>query len=555
MNIDIRKILNIVISISLLPIITSCVSNTDVVENKCYPLAVSIKDSGFVSYKNNTKKTRTADNGYATTFAKDDKIGLYVVDGSGNIQTNNLCLTYDGTDWNYSAGKTIYYDNTSTTKYYAYYPYQSTLTGTINAGATDAAGFFSDVITKWSAALPTDQSTQAKYSTADLMVGAGTVGDLIMNATRPLTFNMSHQMGMVEINMPYYYLSTDANYKYVPGLAWTGVTPYNISGTTYHCLVSPATTTTIAGEYAPMITVSTPTNFSQDVNVATGKYQTLNVDGGATGTSYTMKIGDYYLNDGSVIPNASTNKYLLAKTIGVVFDTSTSTTDQGHGWTHGYAMALTNASSSTFTCMWAGSDYQSTDETGTYGGFAYKDCNTYDLLSSNKDGYTETQAINSKYSSSLSSAHPAFWYALNYGTSNESGTTYYAAPTNKANSGWYLPSSGQWYDIATNLGGMSPTPQYAGEYYGEWYNQNSGNNGDAYICASNINNFLNAISGYTNHGYDSFYTNSSSNEYYWCSSEYTSDYAYDMIYSNGYLGLHGSCDKSDGFRVRPVIAF
>ncbi len=544
-------------------------------ENKCYPLAVSVKDNGFVSYNNSTKETRTTDNGYATTFAKDDKIGLYVVDGSGNIQTNNLCLTYDGTDWNYPTGTTVYYDNTSTTKYYAYYPYQSTLTGTVNASATDAAGFFSDVITKWAAALPMDQSTQFKYSAADLMVGDGTVGDLIMNATRPLTFNMSHQMGMVEINMPYYYLSTDANYKYVPGLAWTGITPYYISGTTYHCLVPSATTTTIAGEYAPMITVSTPTNFSQDVNVAAGKYQTLNVDGGTIGTSYTMNIGDYYLNDGSIIPNATTNKYLLSKAIGVVFDTSTSTTDQGYGWKHGYVMALANAATNymaTKTCMWAGTNYQSTDEAGaTFGSFIYKDYNStnsngsYTSFITNKDGYSETHAIGNKYLSTLETDHPAFYYALNFGTWIENTTVSYAAPSNS--SGWFLPSIGQWWDILINLGGMSTTVTSSGDGYCNWISGDISGDTNNYssLCATNINKYLSVVSSYvtpdlfsnSNMSYGDGSTFYNYGEYYWCASEYGSENMYDANFcSNGLLALHGTDTKINAvFKVRCLLAF
>ena len=554
MNIDIMKILNIISGIILLPIIISCVNNKDVMENKCYPLAISVKDNGFIPY-NITKETRTSDNKYTTTFAKDDKIGLFVVDGNGNIQTNNLCLTYDSAYWNYPADTIVYYDNTSTTRYYAYYPYQSTLTSTLYTNATNAASFFSDVISKWAKNLPTDQSTQAKYSAADLMVGEGKVGDLMMNTTRLLTFNMSHQMGMVEINMPYYYLSTDTRYKYIPEMSWTGITPYSMSDSTCHCIVPRDLEAKITCEYVSNFNSSPLKNICQSVTLTGGMYQTINIDGGAKGTPYTMKAGDYYLNNGSVIPNNSTNEYLLAKVIGVVFDTSTSTTDQGYGWNHGYVMALKYTPSSTFSCIWASSDYQSTDESGaTFGSFEYKNCQNNDTSSiiNNKDGYSETQAINSEYLSSLESDHPAFYYALNYGKTNY---TYYAAPTNKANSGWYLPSVGQWYDIITNLGGMSTTPTKTVADGIEWNNNKSGNSGYAYICANNINNFLNAISGYTNYGCDLFWKNGDVG-FYWCSSEYSNVLSYDINFTSNriYFGENNN-NKNYNAATRSVLAF
>ena len=547
------KILNIVLIMALLLGITSCISNADIVDEESYPLAVSVSDSGFTSASSTNATTRATDNGYVTTFAKGDQIGLFVVNSSNTVETANLCLTYDGTNWNYPTGSIVYYNSAS--KYFAYYPYQSTLTGApTTSTATDAATFFTTAISNWTPA--TDQRTKAKYTASDLMVGTGVAGTLYSNATRAMQFSMNHQMALVDMNFPYYYLSTDNSYTYTLGLTCKGFTPYHLSNGNYRYIIKPATSTSIWGYYCTTTNANTNQIFNKAFTVAAGTYQVMNVDDTATSTSHTLAVGDYYLNDGSVIPNATTNKYLLAKAIGVVFDTSTSTTDQGYGWKHGYVMALTNAPSSTSTCVWSLANSSGTylDEAGImYGSFGYSDYNSsYTVYKTDKDGYSETQAIKNNGKLGYNQTeYPAFWYALNYGTSNESGTTAYAAPS--VSSGWYLPSIGQWWDILTNLGGMTTVcDSSAGTC--DWFNGNKGNSGIAYLCASKINSFLSAINGYTT--YDSFYTNSSTLEYYWSSSEYNNSKVGAVCFNGSYGSLYLYSDsKGFPFRARSVVAF
>jgi hypothetical protein len=543
-----KKILNIILSMSLLLGITSCISNTEVIDGKSYHLAVSVNDSGFAPTPGIKATTRATESGYVTTFAKGDQIGLFVVNSSNTVETTNLCLTYDGTNWNYPTGKTLYYDNTANKRYFAYYPYQGTLTGApTTSSATDAATFFATAISDWTPA--TDQSSQAKYTASDLMVGTGTAGTLYSNATRTMSFSMSHQMALVDMNFPYYYLSTDNNYTYTLGLTCNGFKPYHLSKGNYRYIIKSATSTSIWGYYCTTTSANTNQIFNKAFTIAAGTYQTMNVDNTSTSTSYTMSIGDYYLNDGSVIPNATTNKYLLSKAIGVVFDTSTSTTDQGYGWAHGYVMALTNE---TTTCAWG---QYGTTENGidvlsdgtvnyTYQWFSGE---IYTSFITDKDGYCETHAISSTHFSTLKNNYPAFYHALNYGINN----TNYAAPNGSSN--WYLPSIGQWWDILTNLGKMSTVySSKTGSCY--WYNGSNGNNGSAYLCANKINSFLSAISGYIT--CDFFYTNSSNNyEYYWSSSEYDGSNAGFVTFANdGGLYLN-SYNKGGTNRVRSVLAF
>ncbi len=540
-----KKILNIILSMSLLLGITSCISNTEVIDGKSYHLAVSVNDLGFTPASGTKTTTRATESGYVTSFAKGDQIGLYVVNSSNTVETANLCLTYDGTNWNYPTGTTLYYDNTANKKYFAYYPYQSTLADVpTTSTATDAATFFATAISDWTPA--TDQSTQTKYTASDLMVGTGTAGTLYSNATRTMSFSMSHQMALVGMNFPYYYLSTDNNYTYTLGLTCKGFTPYHLSKGNYRYIIKPATNTSIWGYYCPTATSNANQIFNKAFTIAAGTYQTMNVDNTLTSTSYTMSIGDYYLNDGSVIPNATTNKYLLSKAIGVVFDTSTSTTDQGYGWKHGYVMALAEASPST-GCQWSAND---NDEVLTN----YSD---YSIFIKNKDGYTETQTMkNNSHDIFNKTNYPAFWYALNYNIITPSVC-----------SGWYLPSIGQWYDICVNLGGMPVTVTGSGSSWCRWYggDQTGNNYNYAVNCANSINNYLTNVE---NVGYavDKFKYQETGGEidnsiYHWSSSEFNNIVSLDITITgyndfNVNLGYYYSYDcKTCDWSVRSVLTF
>jgi len=286
-------------------------------------------------------------------------------------------------------------------------------------------------------------------------------------------------------------------------------------------------------------------------------------------------IGDYYFSDGSwgtLADRATATVY----PIGVVFSNTTNNNDKTRGWTHGYAIALTNASTNTTTktCIWGPAVEEDTKTfTDNYGTYTYSSYNNkyYAYFITKKDGYCETQVIKSNHTLS-SSSYPAFYYALNYGTSVESGTTSYAAPS--GSSGWFLPSVGQWYDMYENLGGITSAPEYSYPGYCYWYDSNlSGTSTYSYKCANSINAYLTAISTYSsNKGYsygtpDPFsnngmsYIDSSNNtgsdegELYWFSSEYGISYggcASIDSYGRLYLSYY---DKSGYFRVRPCIAF
>ena len=253
------------------------------------------------------------------------------------------------------------------------------------------------------------------------------------------------------------------------------------------------------------------------------------VDAITPGTTYLYSDGTW----GTAIPASTANPHV----IGVVFSGATSAADQRRGWSHGYALALKNAKAPTAGVAWGAQG--TSDPTTTY-------TTLWTDLRDDKNGYTETKYIQTNRTPTASS-YPAFYYALNYGTTNVAGTTTYAAPTS-GTSGWYLPSYGQFYDICVNLGGMSATPTNTSSANISWSNST---NTFSSLCANGINTPLNNLKtqGYT---VDTF---TNSNEFYWDTAQFDVNYANGINFnSTGDMQFNGPLKGSAG-GVRSVIAF
>jgi hypothetical protein len=239
-------------------------------------------------------------------------------------------------------------------------------------------------------------------------------------------------------------------------------------------------------------------------------------------------IGDYYYSDGTFGASASPT----GKTaIGVVFSNAISATDSVNGWVHGYAMALTNATSAV---TWSSSTYANTQEFTT-------EINTTALMESDMDGYSHCQTIKNKSAYSQTN-YPPIYYALNYGTASIGGTKY-AAPS--STSGWYLPSQGQWYMIIKNLGGITRAVDVDNTTYGYWTSN------AAITASAAINTYLSAASGET------FDCSLSISRCFWSSSEWSASSACSMGNSGGslYLNYNTKSYTSANYRVRSALAF
>lgn len=130
----------------------------------------------------NSPTSRTSDNGYATSFSPNDKVGIFAITSDGKISTdcNNLCMTFDGTEW---GGNTIW--GIEGAKYHAYYPYRDGISASSPA----------DVFNLWNAT--SDQSTHEKYAANDLLTS-----DLETASNGTLNFSFKHQMSMIEVTLP-----------------------------------------------------------------------------------------------------------------------------------------------------------------------------------------------------------------------------------------------------------------------------------------------------------------------------------------------------------------
>ena len=238
-------------------------------------------------------------------------------------------------------------------------------------------------------------------------------------------------------------------------------------------------------------------------------------------------IGDFLCSDGSVITPeevSTSNKTPIA----IIFSTETSATDRAHGWNY-YAMALKNVHSSGSTV----GDYEWANSESDIIGILNTSNSTWQTSSSDMEGYTNTTYLNS-------TAYPAGYAAK---------TTYASQVTAPSNtSGWFLPSSGQWYNILVNLGGMAAEPDFS-----HMWNGDSPSNFTSSICATALNNKISVVGA---GNYDAFFSNTSSSENYWSSSEYSSRYAYGAAFSSfGSMVFASYLNKSYTRRVRAVIAF
>ena len=486
-----------------------------------------------------------------TAYADGDKVGIYVVDAQGNIITNNAMLTYDGNEWSTYAVMpfSLEYD------YYLYYPYSSaglantsnTTSGakSVSRATTETAGeatsFFAPGIDAWT---PTsNQSTSNNFIASDLHIAKGKLSSA--DATN-IDFNMTHAMGLAQFELgtknigEEYYLSTDANYKWFVGsdgtatatssFATGGYQPYGYATGKYLVWVKPNTATTLSSDAGETDTWETSLTFNVAANTISDKQTAYSVrTTNGSSTQYTLQVGDILYSDGGFSHQSESLR--SGKTpVAIVFMattnanspvTTTKDRQANANWKHGYAMALKNVHSSGSTV----GTYKWANSNSDVSGISNTSNSTWQTCRSDMDGYTNTTYLNS-------TAYPAGYAAK---------TTYASQVTAPSNtSGWFLPSSGQWYYILVNLGGMSATP---GNSWG-WSNKSS-------TAASNLNSKLSKVgSG----NYDTF-----SNSYvvYWASSEKNSSDAYsaffrdngDMSFANDYGG------KSSMYRVRAVLAF
>ena len=473
------KIQNIyhLLQAALLLLLVSCTQEEfPAVQDKAQQLTISVTDGGYTSAVENMKtrvETRAVENGYTTEFTEGDACGFYMVRG-GKPVYSNVKLTAEkdaatgGIMWK-TDGTTLAagMDGES---YYLYYPYQADMAGKTATPAEGAvmtdAEFFKPLIDGWQPG--DDQSTHAAYTASDLMTAGGSTTGT--GNTIHLSFAMKHRMALAVIEMPKtVYQFIDANvpdYTVGAEATFTGTAkPLRMADGTYRYLVH-SSMPTIEGCYDGGNREFTITTSASHPVV--GEYKRYKVDGAAEtiknvtyAESGIARIGDFYCtkNNGTtgyLIPKeADETTVQAAKVVGIVFQTDKSRIGAkekeklgGEGNVHGLVMAVKNIATRQAWGLFGMDEGLTTCRTKA---------DNYNDIS----GYGNCEHIRTNRGNFDS--YPAFKAAYDYNTT---------CPVPATTTGWYLPASGQWWDILQNLGGcpaladvtQQTSPDIAGEF-------------------------------------------------------------------------------------------
>ena len=354
--------------------------------------------------------------------------------------------------------------------YYLYYPYQADMAGKTATPAEGAvmtdAEFFKPLIDGWQPG--DDQSTHAAYTASDLMTAGGSTTGT--GNTIHLSFAMKHRMALAIIEMPKtVYKFIDANvpdYTVGAEATFTGTAkPLRMADGTYRYLVH-SSMPTIEGCYDGGNREFTITTSASHPVV--GEYKRYKVDGAAEtiknvtyAESGIARIGDFYCTKnngmtGYLIPKeADETTVQAAKVVGIVFQTDKSRIGAkekeklgGEGNVHGLVMAVKNIATRQAWGLFGMDEGLTTCRTKA---------DNYNDIS----GYGNCEHIRTNRGNFDS--YPAFKAAYDYNTT---------CPVPATTTGWYLPASGQWWDILQNLGGcpaladvtQQTSPDIAGEF-------------------------------------------------------------------------------------------
>lgn len=543
----IQNIYHLLQAALLLLLVVSCTQEEfPAAQDKALQLTISVTDGGYTSTEGKT--TRAVENGYTTEFTEGDACGLYMVRG-GKPVYSNVKLTAEkdaatgGIMWK-TDGTTLAagMDGES---YYLYYPYQADMAGKTATPAEGAvmtdAEFFKPLIDGWQPG--DDQSTHAAYTASDLMTAGGSTTGT--GNTIHLSFAMKHRMALAVIEMPKtVYKFIDANvpdYTVGAEATFTGTAkPLRMADGTYRYLVH-SSMPTIEGCYDGGNREFTITTSASHPVV--GEYKRYKVDGAAEtiknvtyAESGIARIGDFYCtkNNGTtgyLIPKeADETTVQAAKVVGIVFQTDKSRIGAkekeklgGEGNVHGLVMAVKNIATRQAWGLFGMDEGLTTCRTKA---------DNYNDIS----GYGNCEHIRANRGSFAN--YPAFKAADGYNTT---------CPVPATTTGWYLPASGQWWDILQNLGGcpaLADVTQQTSPDTGEFLWKSQGdvpaalNKWMENIAVGDKDTFNNLVS--------------------FCSSSEHSKYHTWYWILNNFQGMVRCiwADKFDGSdNVRPVLAF
>lgn len=521
---------------------------------------ITTLNMGSLTYPTGWNSVNTgAKNQIRTAYDSNTFAGLFVVNEDRKIIAANVQLTYNGTSWSLSTGSKLKFSPQY--NYFVYYPYQdqASLSGlpAVNTTVSDVSSstqFFADAIATWkSSKIATDQSTLDKMNACDLQIGKAKLDDDGCS----VSFEMEHAMGLAILNRESKSVTKHYILSGYPSYTWdNGTTTLIPSATLSNGQKLYATTNTQGVKVIPPSAAfpfsSTSTEndaWSGDVNI------TAAANGVGTGTAtikatmvdytYTMEVGDIYYSDGAMTHQSEA--LASSKTpIGIVgYLGNNYWTEKGVSGKGGHAlvMCLKTIGSTGKTSIGTGYAWYSSNIDAGRTKVDSKDKLVKSYNETYGSGYTETDALISKWGSAATAAYQA----KNYKT--------LPAPSSKC-TGWFLPTAGQYYAVMTNLGAP-----FLDDWTGIWDGNTSthpklGFFSNMTTVTKNINDKLKKV-GDSNH--TEFF--GSVNTWAWTSSEFSSpnavavDSGVDDSKGSGSVRFGTSGYKASQWPVRPFLAF
>lgn len=237
----------------------SCSNETEEIDkdnaNAKKPLSLYV---GVYSWSANSTRAgysnMTELNGYKNfpiTFTSGDAIGIFIVDKSGSVTVANHKYTFNGSSWT-TDDPVKYVTGMGSYTYYAYYPYQESLSGAYSVGDNITSGmsdtdFFAYPISYWSP--NADQSTLAGFTGSDLMTAKGTVQIPLYQEVH-VSFVMRHRMGLLVTKSELsYYDEDDTSDTWTVTQSFTTNVPYAIGEELYY-IAKPDQETTLGSKTA-----------------------------------------------------------------------------------------------------------------------------------------------------------------------------------------------------------------------------------------------------------------------------------------------------------------
>ena len=407
-------------------------------------LTLSVCASDFVSADGMDTHTRASDDGKVTDFENGDRVGVIILNETGEIMANNLPYKFDGAMWNFDAGNgegksAVYYDPLMYS-YIVYYPYHSTANDCQSIDELKALAVFK---------VQSDQSNEDAYRNSDLMVWQHD-GGALENINAVLThvrssFSLAPVVKWQFANgLGSSYAASSLEDVVICDKDGKHISPYEAEDGSYRYTLPADYDGNIRWFYTyrektfgGMSKVT-----GRESNIRYSQVETMDMG------EYSLdmaQVGDFYcayekdgIKYGYVLPQDGVSVLSDHQCIGIVLkagrDTKGSWTDDGtytlkNGSTsmskvYGYVLALRNANDGK-SCKWGSRGINVNCDKNKTTGF---------------NGYNSTQTI-IKYNKEkqsgqeLQEAFPAAYYAtIGY-------EAQYPAPDNT--SGWFLPSGGQ----------------------------------------------------------------------------------------------------------------